>query len=129
MVNKQQKGYRNETLIRKMYKDNGYETFRPTNTKWGDQDIFHLWDLLVFNGETAKLIQVKSNPTDVSKFKMESYNWLKQYCRDKSLQPTFSFDYELFLVQPKSKGGLRKWDWNPYIYQWEEWDMNKELNF
>jgi hypothetical protein len=112
-MNKSSKGYRNEKVIYKAYHDNGYDIYRSPNVRNGDNDIFNLWDLIAHDIESVRLIQVKSHPTDVRKFKTDSYHWLKYYSNPNLI-------YELFIVQPKFKGGIRKWHWDRDVNSWVE---------
>lgn len=121
MVKTNQKGYRSETIIRTAYKNNEYHTYRSPNVRNGDNDIFNLWDLIVAKKYKLKLIQVKSNMSDIYKFKNDEDNlkWLID-------NPLLNIDFELFCVLPKRMGGIRKWKWLPNLTKWEEvLDFNK----
>ncbi len=124
-MNTHTKGRLNENKIRKHYENNGYIMYRPPSTKYGEQDIFGHWDLLGMNRDVSKLIQVKSNMTDVSKFKKKSEKWCALNCLERDgHNPNYLFDYELFAVLPKGK--IRKWRWCPFLLKWyEELDLNK----
>ena len=69
MVNTVNKGRRNEKRCRDELKDAGYMTYSPPRSKFGEQDIFGLFDVLAVYPHrqgippwgSPLLIQVKSN--------------------------------------------------------------------
>ena len=63
MINKVQKGYRREKIVIDSYTSKGYIYYKPPKTKWGDKDVFNLFDILVYDPKTKELglISVKSN--------------------------------------------------------------------
>lgn len=63
MINKVQKGYRREKIVIDSFKSKGYIYYKPPKTKWGDKDVFNLFDILVYDPKTKELglISVKSN--------------------------------------------------------------------
>lgn len=118
-MNTRAKGKFNENKVRAKYTENGYLTYKPPSTKYGEQDIFGLWDLLLFDGLFVKLVQVKSRMTHASSFKKKSEKWLTKYCLEPgSPQPNYAFWFELFVVLPKGK--VRKFTWNHFYLKWEE---------
>lgn len=54
------KGKRRERQAADLFEEAGYETFRPQESKWGETDMFGLYDLLAI-GPNLWLVQVKSN--------------------------------------------------------------------
>ena len=60
-----QKGRRREAQAEDIYHSVGYRTFRPRNTRFGDNDLFNLFDILAIPpaGSVAPVMlsQVKSN--------------------------------------------------------------------
>lgn len=73
MVNHNKKGKRRESEASKIYEQAGYETYRPQESKWGETDMFGLFDMIAVPGtddnnkrvlrENApvRFVQVKSN--------------------------------------------------------------------
>jgi Holliday junction resolvase len=57
------KGKRRERQAGRAYTEAGYATFRPQESKFGETDIFGLFDLLAigFAPDPTHLVQVKSN--------------------------------------------------------------------
>lgn len=56
------KGKRREREAAELYEQAGYETYRPQESKWGETDIFGLFDVLAIKpGEDSLFAQVKSN--------------------------------------------------------------------
>lgn len=55
------KGKRRERQARKHLEAKGYDTFSPPEVKYGDTDIFNLFDIVASDGTNVKFIQVKSN--------------------------------------------------------------------
>lgn len=57
------KGKRRERQAAGLYERAGWETFRPQESKYGETDIFGLFDLLAIGSapEPTHLVQVKSN--------------------------------------------------------------------
>lgn len=63
-MSKRRKGKRNERDAQKLYQEAGYETFSPQESKYGETDIFGLFDILAIHpeeGGPVRLVQVKSN--------------------------------------------------------------------
>jgi hypothetical protein len=119
MVNTTRKGYRHEKLIQDAYKNNGYQTYRSPNVRAGDNDIFNLWDLFVLNSKKVKLIQVKSEMDSFYKWRKVATKWLiSNAYQSNSNLPAHDIDYECFVVLPKKLGGVRKYKWNYYNYDW-----------
>jgi len=44
-----------------LYEQAGYETYRPPKAKYGEQDVFGLYDLLAFGHDRMVGVQVKTN--------------------------------------------------------------------
>jgi len=61
MVNKSEKGARNEAKAKKELLEDGYEVESVKRLKYGRTDFFGLFDVIAINGEHVRLIQVKSN--------------------------------------------------------------------
>ena len=57
------KGNRRERQAAELYERAGYETYRPQESKYGETDIFGLFDVLAIGPapEPTHLLQVKSN--------------------------------------------------------------------
>lgn len=55
------KGKRNEREAAELYEEAGYLTFRPQESKWGETDIFGLFDILAVGEHNIRFVQVKSN--------------------------------------------------------------------
>jgi len=127
-MNTHTKGRKNENKVKDAYKNKYVNAYRSPNVRGGDNDIFNLWDLIIFDGFCAKLIQVKSNMSDIYKFKKNSDKWLRRYCLlPNSHEPNYIFIYELFAILPKGK--VRKWVWNHSFMKWvEELDVKKFYN-
>ena len=87
-MNKSAKGKRRERQAKNKLEQNGWIVHNPPRTKFGEQDIFNLFDLLALHPETQqiKFIQVKSN----------RFTELREY-KDKSLEiinpDKFSVEY------------------------------------
>jgi hypothetical protein len=63
-MSKKRKGKRNEREAQDLYREAGYETFSPQESKYGETDIFNQFDILAIhpeNGGPVRLVQVKSN--------------------------------------------------------------------
>lgn len=60
-MNNRKKGYRIEIEYIKIKEREGYTCFRPNKTKFNDQDIFGMFDILCINKEKILLVQIKSN--------------------------------------------------------------------
>lgn len=123
-INTRTKGYRNEDLVRNMYKNNGYDTYRAPNVRGGDTDMFNLWDLIIHDKENVKFIQVKSTLSGVSFFKSESYLWL---CSKSNSE----CDYIIILIQDaRKKLKNRMWQWCHTNKVWVEVEfyIEKSMN-
>lgn len=58
------KGKRRERQAAELYEGAGYETFRPQESKFGETDMFGLFDILAINADgNVVLSQVKANQT------------------------------------------------------------------
>lgn len=55
------KGQTRERQAAEIYEAAGYETYRPETSMYGDNDVFGLFDMLAFNGDELRMVQVKSN--------------------------------------------------------------------
>lgn len=58
------KGKRNEREAAEIYETAGFDTFRPQESKFGETDMFGLFDLLAIPADPdadARLVQVKTN--------------------------------------------------------------------
>lgn len=55
------KGQRNERKAAECYQAAGYETYRPETSKWDENDVFGLYDMLAFKPGELRMIQVKTN--------------------------------------------------------------------
>lgn len=56
------KGKRRERQAAELYKRAGYETFRPQESKWGETDMFGLYDMVAHKPTMrTHWVQVKSN--------------------------------------------------------------------
>jgi Holliday junction resolvase len=56
------KGKRNERELAELYEEAGYRTFRPQESKWGETDMFNLFDLLAIHPtEPVHMVQAKTN--------------------------------------------------------------------
>ena len=62
-MSKREKGKRAEREADELYENAGWQTYRPQESKWGETDIFGLFDILALgpSPEPTHLIQVKSN--------------------------------------------------------------------
>ena len=64
------KGKRREREASELYERAGYDTFRPQESKYGETDIFGLFDILAIRPDGAgptRLVQVKANqPESIS---------------------------------------------------------------
>ena len=94
MINCQQKGYRKETQIREKLHAKGFITYRPMITKYGQQDVFKLFDVIAYHPVTheLKFISVKSSYAgtkhrkDLSKFKVSKVSIELEEFKNKSLE-------------------------------------------
>lgn len=55
------KGKRRERQAAELYERAGYETFRPQESKFGETDMFGLFDILALGNGEVRMAQVKSN--------------------------------------------------------------------
>lgn len=64
-MSSKQKGRQRERQAEAIYEAVGYRTFRPRNTRFGDNDLFNLFDIAAFppcgSASPVVLAQVKSN--------------------------------------------------------------------
>ena len=86
MVNKRRKGYRAESLVRRLLEENGWFVWRPTQGKWGNKDIFGLFDLIAIKHSFILLIQVKTNQSDVSVAKKEIQRFVLTYGKPEGVE-------------------------------------------
>ena len=124
-MNTTKKGSRTENQVRTIWKDLGYKVdfkpkpfYNPADGKYArkrNTDIYGLWDFIALleDGKTC-YVQVKSNITDVSKFKKDSLPFLLTY--GASL-------HSKYLLWLRSNGNYhRVWEWDYYTKSWKEWE-------
>lgn len=81
------KGKRREREAAELYERAGYETFRPQESKFGETDMFGLFDLVaVQQGQYVRFAQVKSNKASG----IEA--WMKEVVADFPVS-TAAFDF------------------------------------
>ena len=68
-----QKGNRAELEYKKKCEAQGYKVYKPPRTKYGDNDLFNLFDMLAINKEEVLLIQVKCNQARDARRKIRSF--------------------------------------------------------
>ena len=58
------KGYRREKQAKDLLEETGFKVYRKPNTKYGDNDIYNLFDIVALDKKlNSWYIQVKSNTT------------------------------------------------------------------
>lgn len=104
MVNTRRKGNRLEREAEKQLQEQGYDTSRMEHTRYGENDILGLFDIIASKpGAPFKLIQVKANQAS----KLEDF---KEGCRQKVPFQHSEIEY-----------------WIKYDYQgWEKRRLNSE---
>jgi len=59
-MNKRAKGKRAEKLFEKYLQKQGYITWKPTNCKFGNNDLFRVFDIIAIKDGRIHLFQIKS---------------------------------------------------------------------
>lgn len=118
-MNTRKKGYRAEVEFRNILKALGYEVWRPTQGKWGNKDIFGLFDLIAVLNDTGK----RDPPTKRSlKENWDHYFYARKHIEYlEELFGNLSL-FSLLLVQVKTNQN----DYYTAVKQIEKWSENKE---
>lgn len=78
------KGKRRERQASELYEQAGYETFRPQESKWGETDMFGLFDILAIPGrhEDRTAIHPRETSVRLAQVKSNRASGIEQWCRD-----------------------------------------------
>jgi Holliday junction resolvase-like predicted endonuclease len=64
IMTSQSTGSLHEREATKLYEDRGWSVFRPQKTaRFGQQDIWGMWDLCAINGDQLHFVQIKTKTT------------------------------------------------------------------
>lgn len=80
MINRNAKGYRKESEVRAKYLKEGYICYKPIRSRFNDNDVFNLFDLLLWHPKKHDLVMLsvksrygsKSHKKDLENFIVES---------------------------------------------------------
>lgn len=76
MLNKINKGRRNELLAKKLLEKQGYIVEKKNASRWQSNDFWGMFDLLALKSHETRLIQIKSNRSHFTKAKKEIQEWV-----------------------------------------------------
>ena len=72
------KGKRRERQAAELYQEAGYETYRPQESKYGETDMFGLFDMVAVGPVRSYWVQVKSNRAEGIEAFCEDTSWLQE---------------------------------------------------
>lgn len=78
-MNKTEKGRRIEREARRILEDEGWLVDKKPRTKWASVDLFCMFDLIAIKGDTARLIQIKSNRSHFYSARGEIKKWRAEH--------------------------------------------------
>ena len=113
------KGYRREKQAKDLLEETGFKVYRKPNTKYGDNDIYNLFDIVALDKKlNSWYIQVKSNSTaGALKNIKKSLNYPDEYKFNSYFQVWVCKDREGWMVYHLSD-----------IFKEDEWDFIKVVD-
>lgn len=103
-MNRSRKGSRVEREAADELVENNYQVFSPPRTKFGQQDIFSMFDVIAINRENVRYIQIKTGSTQG--FLQRLRDWANRYTHS-------SCSWELWVRQDLR---TEKQKWKKYIF-------------